>query len=147
MKNAIKPLTTWQCDACGGPVTVNDGYVVWGDTTGEELGFRIIHQKICDDRYRFHASLPLSNFLGPDGLVKLTSFMSYGPLGHTPGEVVMPDRIKDVNLFVDFLRRVQIPYYEEARQWFENDDERERMGDWTESAPYMQDNLQRLAAK
>ena len=124
-KKKVEPLTRWECDECGGPVTVKDGYVVWADKEGVDHRFRIIHQTICDDNNRYLSSLPLSDFLGADGLSKLMSFMSYGPLDDTPGEEIIPHRIKDVNLFVDFLRRVQVPYYEEARRWFSDGDERE----------------------
>lgn len=141
------PLTQWRCDKCGGPVTAANGYVVWADKLEEDHSFRIIHQKLCDDSHRYMSSLPLADFLGADGLSKLMTFLSFGPLSETPGEEVIAWRLKDVNLFVDFLRRVQIPFYEEARAWFSDPDERERMGDWNEFAPYAQDNLRKMASK
>jgi hypothetical protein len=147
MAKSINPLTQWTCDKCGGLVSLDDGYVVWADRDQQDNSFRIIHKAACDDSNRYMSSLPLADFIGPDGLSKLMTFLSFGPLAETPGEEVIASRVNDVNLFVDFLRRVQTPYYEEARRWFSDPDERERMADWNEFAPYSQENLRRLAEK
>lgn len=137
------PLTTWTCDTCGDPVDAEEGYVIWKDTAGQAHDFRIIHKKRCDDK-DLQSSLPLADLIGPAGLAKLLSFLSYGRLEQMKAEPARPDRIGDIDEFVDFVRRVQTPYYEQARPLFSDYQVQERMADWNEVAPYLPEELEKL---
>jgi hypothetical protein len=149
---STKPLTRWSCDVCGDPVTAdeNDGYVVWRHIDGQEGDFRIIHKIKCDDD-RYTSSLPLSNFLGSRGLATLTAFLSPGAFiaATYPKEKLnrMGFAIHDQHEFVDFFRRVQLPYYEEARSelWNPSEDTRELWADSGEVSPYLEESLIRIA--
>lgn len=150
-KPAVNPLTTWKCDKCGEKtVTADNGYVIWDGTVEKERDFRIIHKAVCDDR-RFTSSLPLSDFLGPLGVAKLTSFLSLGIfINQTWSEERLQAnsaiRIADMDQFMDFFRRVQLPYYEEARPILRAPSEEvaEMLCDSSEVAPYIPHNLKSL---
>ncbi len=137
----MKPLEQWICDTCGTVVEKENAYVIWRtDENRRAVDFRIIHQRQCDDTDKFHQSMPLDTFLGTDGLTELLSFLSLGPLKGQPA----CDGIGDMNCFVDFIRRVQIPYYEEARQHFDTEEVRERFSDANEVYPYLTKSLQSI---
>ncbi len=138
---AIKPLTQWRCDVCRKAIeTAGDGYVTWHtDDDLREHGFKIIHQGPCDDN-EAGASAALTDFLGTDGLNYLMAMLSYGPL--KKGNAAGP---KDMNEFVDLVRRVQSPYYEEARVRFSDPDVRAHRSDWNEVVPYMEGELKALS--
>ena len=116
------PLTVWYCDVCGKPIRdQKDGYVVWqsaGDTGSPS--FKIIHQTGCDHGDT-NSSAALGDFLGVDGLNHLLSFLSTNPVT-TATDRTLHTNIRNFGLFVDFFRRVQLPYYEEARLAFEHPD-------------------------
>lgn len=133
------PLTRWKCDHCGQPIeSADDGYVVWEDDGSGDAGFEIVHQGQCDKSGKGSSSA-LRDFLGSNGLARLTSHLSYGILKDGAGQ----PKIADMDGFIDFFRRVQLPYYEEARSGLLS--EKEAWYDATEVRPYMQDVLQRLA--
>ena len=118
------------------------GYVVWGrDEAGAATGFQIVHMSKCDDKSK-HKSNALRDFLGANGLAKLTAMMSYGSLANTHrGE---GPKLADLDEFTDFLRRVQIPFYEEARPYFSTDAVMEHFHGSSQTRPYMQDALQTI---
>jgi hypothetical protein len=145
------------CDSCGDLVTAeeNSGIVVWrtdrSDDGNKDFDFKIVHKSIqsdpeprlCDPGARrgYVSNLPLSVFLGPDGLAMLLSWLSIGPLrggGQSP-------RVADMDEFVSFVRRVQTPYYEEARFRFADEDTRQRLDDANEYYPYVPETLRRIA--
>ena len=142
----MKPLTQWRCDVCHEPIeSAADGYVTWHTTEKDlrEYGFKIIHKMKCDDN-EAPASAELQEFLGPDGLTYVLSHLSYGPLKQSTGTPAGP---VDMNEFVDFIRRVQVPFYEEARQRFSEQEVREDRYDWNEYLPYMVAELEKLAIR
>lgn len=133
------PLTRWKCDHCGEMIeSAEDGYVVWEDSASGDAGFEIIHHGRCDKSGKSNSGA-LRNVLGSDGLAKLTSHLSYGILKEGFGQPM----IADMDGFVDFFRRVQLPYYEEARTGLLS--EQEEWSDANEVRPYLQDVLQRIA--
>lgn len=119
----MEPLKQWVCDVCGQVIENNeDAYVVWGrDESGKIDKMRIVHKNYrlddgtktgCDrDQITYNESLPISNFLGAEGVAQLLALVDPGCY-HVEDYV---DRIADVRLFVEMFRRFQIPYYEEAR--------------------------------
>lgn len=58
----------------------------------------------------------LTRFISKEGYVYLLSFLDLGP-------IVIPEykgpRVKDIREFIEFMRRLTIPYYEEARGFFD----------------------------
>lgn len=138
----VQPLTQWQCTRCRQPVTADEGYVTWDDDLKGPRNFKIVHQGRCDDGAQ-HSSAALGDFLGPDGLAYLTSMLSYGPALPNQGTPTPPD----LEEFTDFLRRVQIPYYEEARQRFGEQEVQDDLQGTNQVAPYLQRYLQQLAKK
>lgn len=134
----------WYCDTCGDPtITAEDGFVIWkigSEGTDSGRDFKIIHQFRCDQKeYLF--SLPLEDFLGLDGLTMLLSFLSNGPL-KLGGDLTGNSRgVHSTDEFIDFVRRLQIPGYEAARQRFRDIQIRERFSDANEYIPYQQRQL------
>ena len=142
----MEPFQFWCCDECGDPVGVADGYVIWGKYGSPDFEFRIIHKGVCDDS-SMNSSLPLTDFLGPDGLVTLTSMLSYGPVAN--GEEVEPRStypMPNLDAWVDFLRRMQVPNYEQVRLLYRSHESRERFSDCTESYPYLQKSIASILA-
>ncbi|MCM0627474.1 hypothetical protein M5J14_23660 [Lysinibacillus sp. OL1_EC] len=116
VNNSLEPLNQWVCDSCGeiidGP---ENGWLEWyrdingSSNYGKGKGFRIVHHdKKC--MYNEHAlfqqnkltaDMHLDSFVGPDGLVYLLSKIQY-------------DSVEDNAELVEIIRRLHVPYYEEA---------------------------------
>lgn len=142
----LKPLEQWYCDVCGEIIErPKDGYVIWkrehSDTElGKEYGFKIIHQNKCDkDRQNYPSSMHLDAFLGHDGMAYLLSFLSIGPVKAHLGQTY--NAKLDMDEFVDFFRRLQVPNYEEARRRFSHPDFLDFNSDNNEVGPYVQSSL------
>ncbi|MGH3389005.1 MAG: hypothetical protein ACRDOO_09010 [Actinomadura sp.] len=90
----------------------------------------------------YTSNLDLTLFLDADGLSYLLSWLSTGSIkggGH-------PDIAEtDLDHYVDFVRRVQTPYYEEARPRLRDEKTRHWLGDAGEAYPYLPDTLRRIA--
>ncbi len=130
----------WVCDVCKKPIQKpEDGYVVWNDDGQGPKDILVIHQGDCDDDSREN-SAPLTDFLGANGIARLTAMMSNGPL-IADG----PRTIADLEGFTDFFRRMQLPYYEEARRNFKNSDVRADFHGANEIAPYLPHNLKTIS--
>lgn len=138
------PLEHWYCDVCGNVIEkASDGYVIWRTNDDHKsFDFKIIHQGKCDLK-SYTSSAALEDFLGINGLVRLTSFLSLGPLKQALGQATHNDII-NTDEFIDFVRRVQIPYYEEARRKFAMHDVLEWHSDSNEVAPYFPGALQEI---
>ncbi|MEA4947064.1 MAG: hypothetical protein VB058_05825 [Oscillospiraceae bacterium] len=148
----MKPLKQWVCDVCGELIEKpEDGYVIWkcDDKDSSISDIKIVHTSImmddgkikgCDfDDYNYPCSMDLSRFLGADGAAYLLSFLDLGP--HIPTERC---RVKDMPKFVDFFRRVQLPYYEEARIFWQKAYNDGFFNGANEIWPYTQDTLKRI---
>jgi hypothetical protein len=135
-----QPFRRFYCDVCGKPIDdLKRGYVIW-KTDGpdhREHSFKIIHQKVCDQK-DYGASMPLMDYLGPDGLSRLLAFLSYGPLAQTSEKEKGP---ADMDEFVDLVRRLQIPHYEEARRKFSDEKVQHYHQGNNQVAPYLGDSL------
>jgi len=145
----LKPLGQWYCDVCGQIIEKpEDGYVVWGrdeENRRLETGFKIIHQRRCD-KGRLPSSSALSEFLGQDGLNKLLGmFLSNGPIRALVSRGPSEHSVADMDEFVDFFRRVQTRYYEEARCYFQKQELLDHFSDSNEIQPYQEDVLKRIA--
>jgi len=135
------PLTRWYCDTCGEQIEkAEDGYVIWNDMGPEgPRSYKIIHQGRCDQRETHNSSAALTDYLGADGLAIATAHVSIGAVKKRMG--AGDSAPGDVDAWVDFVRRVQLPYYEEARRCFGHPEYRERMSDSNEVAPYLEETL------
>lgn len=137
-------LTAWICDTCGDNIAdPKKGLVTWQvDSELRKSHFRIVHQGACDKDHSsgIHTST-LADLLGLDGQARLLSWLSYGPIKNTGSQL----RINDLDAFVDLFRRLQTPWYEEARPHFGSSDVAEQWGDANEIAPYEQHALRRIA--
>jgi hypothetical protein len=133
--------TQWTCDRCGEAINdVAKGYVVWDRRDDGPEGFRIIHQGRCDDK-AYRSSMPLDEFLGVDGLNYLLSFLSLGPLRSGAGERPV---VRDIDAFVDFVRRVQLPGYEAVRHLYRDPAVQRDYSDANEHYPYSQEAIAAL---
>lgn len=138
----IKPLQTWTCDVCKKTIEkAADGYVVWNDGADGICDLQVIHQGRCDDDSRIN-SAALADFLGTDGLARITALMTYGPLKDNE-----PHKIKNISELIDFMRRMQLPYYEEARQQLFSRDLKNEYYDSNEILPYLQRELKGIAER
>ncbi len=143
----LSPLQQWFCDTCGGVIEKpEDGYVIWRqDKDNLDFDFKIIHQSRCDNS-RYSSSAALGDFLGTEGLNILLSLLSYGQIKSNNGSLG-GNSIKDMDEFVDFFRRLQTPYYEEARRHFWNGDLLADFSDANEMYPYQVEVLQRIISE
>ena len=143
----LRPLEQWFCDTCGELIeSTKHCYVLWRtDDNNKDYDFRIIHQSQCDSGGP-DSSGPITDFLGTDGLTKLLTFLSLGRLRSTEtGNDGLT--VKNMDEFVDFFRRVQLPYYEEARTKFGNSNFLDDYRDANEIQPYLQTALKRIIEK
>ena len=140
----LTPLKQWYCDVCGDVIEcIEDGYVIWKrDDQYREYAFKIIHKVRCD--LKDHScSMALHDFLGEDGLAYVLAFLSLGPVKHSLGQT--HHGVADIDEFVDLVRRVQTPYYEEARTHFDEEQVMESLSDANEVYPYLRATCEKLA--
>ena len=140
-------LAEWYCDVCGNKIEdINKGYVIWKKT--KELksdSFKIVHKTKCDLNDHV-ASAALNKFLGEKGLAYLLSKFSIGPImNHINDESYCV--VTDFDEFVDFIRRVQTPFYEQARRHFSNEDVLDEYWDANEYLPYLPEELKDIITK
>ena len=116
LNNDLTPLKQWYCDNCGEVIdNPKDGWLEWyhdKEDYNNNEGYRIVHHdKKCmyDDKVLFSenklvSDMHLTDYVGPDGLVKLLSAIEL-------------NKVKDNSELVEIIRRLHIPYYEEARKY------------------------------
>ncbi len=142
----LEPLQQFFCDQCGQLIEEPEhGYVEWHI---DNSGWHIVHhanysplqpEKNC--YAGFDKTIALTRFLGPAGMAYIIGFLDVGE--HLP-DVEKRIRAADIREFVEFVRRVTLPYYEEARQYW---DEAKRGGFFegaNESWPYAPDVLKQV---
>ena len=144
----MQPLTTWICDSCGKEITdPGRALITWSeDSNGQADRFLLVHKNMdgyeCDpgSKAGFSSSTDLGTGLGPDGAAYLLSMLSIGPL---KGEAHC--QVSNMDGFVDLFRRLQTPWYEEARSKFDDEDTRHWLDDANEVYPYLPEVLERTA--
>ena len=151
----MEPLKQFICDKCGEIIEKpEDGYVIWREDTNRQLSnILIVHHNYrddygiahdCDNNHTMYPlSLPLVSFLGSDGLVNILSMVD-------PGPNFIPeyrDLIGNKREFMEFVRRVQIPYYEEARIYWDKAQSEGFFVDANEDWTYLPDTLKELIAR
>jgi len=138
------PLTQWTCDSCGRVVTdAADGYVVWHSRYGKVDDLRIVHRATCNE-HQHVSGAELKRFLGPEGLSYVISLICAGPVRAAAGHC-STHAPADLEAFGDFVRRVQVPYYEEARSKFGMPAIRQKFAQASQFVPYRVDSLKSIA--
>lgn len=143
-------LDHWYCDTCDEPITnpelgvvvsrVNDSYA--------EYSFKIVHKNApanathCDpgNQAGYTHSMGIDSYLGLEGQQWLLGLLSAGPLKGGPSRA----QVSDFNEYVDLFRRLQTPYYEDARRRFSDQEVREKLSDANEIYPYLPEVLDRI---
>lgn len=147
----LEPLREFICDSCGRPITDTDnGWVEWESFYDKDRqkvvsrNFRICHHEIKCQKLARHpncSDLPLSEFLGEMAIVQTTSMLDIGPYHNKDYPGPEPDDLRE---FTDFLRRLTLPYYEEARQWWHQAMHDGYFGDSNEILIYLPKNLKAM---
>ena len=115
----LKPLKQWICDSCGGLISKpEDGW--WEflhDDTHRVYGFRIVHYNPkcyypTGDKHITVGDLPLKNMINSGGFGHMLHWLELTQTGK------MKEHI-DISDFTEIMRRLYLPYWEEARQYWE----------------------------
>ncbi len=122
----LKPLQQWFCDRCGEVIEKpEDGWVHWRTDGGLKIReIEILHHLKASPRGgqlgcyppRMEKDRALNTMLGPRGLIVLLSYMDVGE--YHDKEATELNRVGDVRNWVTVMRRLHLPYYEEARKYF-----------------------------
>lgn len=150
--NMLKPLETFYCDTCGTLISeLSHGFVEWNVTEGEEpldFGWRIAHlmphspkNSTVGCHKGLAKSAPLKDFVGPDSQAQLLTFLDIGE--HIKGSELRSS-VRDLREFVEFVRRISIPFYEEARIYWDEAIEDNAFEGLDEIGPYTQNTLKAL---
>jgi len=133
----LKPLKQWICDNCEERIEKpGDGWLEWlVDKTESPIkgqphyhGFKIVHhlssspKQPFDDCYYYkqspehqlHMGAALADFLGQHGLIRLLMFIHSGPVHE---KQYSGPHVKDCKEWAEIFRRLNFPYYEEARYY------------------------------
>jgi len=129
----LEPQQQYICDYCGELISsTEEGYVEWLSERNEETGrseyhgFKIVHHKLFSPNKDAGGSnlythtpgrsdWPLRDFTGEAKMAHILSLIDVGPY-HDPD--FGGPRVRDVREYIEFVRRLTIPYYEEARQYW-----------------------------
>lgn len=116
MSKVLAPCQQFFCDTCGEVIeSPSDGYVEFSRDEAHLMhNFNIVHDNTrC--RQDLGSSYSLERFLGRQGIGLLSSWIHVGPITDTIGR----DRseYKSVIEFAEFFKRLQLPYYEQARRY------------------------------
>lgn len=139
------PLTVWYCDICGKAIKNTDEVLlIWKyDENLNDYDFKFVHKTTNEKRgcdiNSYPASAHLSDFIGLDGMAYLLSFLSHGKAIRKNG-----NSIKDLDEFIDVIRRIQTPYYEEARRYFHTEKTQSLIEGCNEYYPYTQKILKKI---
>jgi len=113
----LKPLEEFICDVCGGVIEDLEKGILNADSneTMQYHNFSIVHQGKCDSRAK-HVSFHLNSVVGPNSIGTLINLIHSGPVADPKGtgEIEIADHVE----FAEIMRRLQVPYYDEARQYF-----------------------------
>ncbi|MCK5212865.1 MAG: hypothetical protein KAQ74_02990 [Dehalococcoidia bacterium] len=115
----LEPLLQWCCDSCGGIINgAHDAYMEWAidQRTQKVSGPRIVHKsrectygdKDLATAWRTPAHIALETIVGIERLPALIELLN---------DMIASGWVdtEDGQSFVEVVRRVQLPYYEEAR--------------------------------
>ena len=163
----LKPLEQFYCDTCEEIIDAPDqGMVEWLQSTTEPAhSFEIVHHVPHSPRVDSGVSrsqnprpqgcyqhqnkplkkdLKIERYIGRIGLVQLLQFIDVGP-HHVPNYSGV--NFDDGREFAELFRRLQLPYYEEARRYW---DQAKRDGFFdgaNENRIYQSDFLEGIVSK
>lgn len=136
----LRPGEQWICDTCGETIlSAKEGWLEWLHTDDERelsYGFRIVHHIIASPNNPNRCGRPglraescykydgtgrdrtahLDHIVALDGIAFLLGLIDGGP--HFDGVYKGP-RVKNLREWVELFRRLAVPYYEEARLYWE----------------------------
>ena len=150
------PLKQWICDTCGELIEKpKDGWLEWyKDEDFKAQGFRICHHAPSSprraegrggpgcyayDRHKRRLDNHLDTFLGPDGMIALLSDVHVGSVLDPHGK--SPIEIGDHVSWAETFRRLHVPHYEEARQYFAEAKADDLFDGANQVWPFMQETL------
>lgn len=116
----IEPLKQWICDTCGELISCpEDGFLEIGHgADGAITDMRIVHHMKSSPRgncYKgYSGTIQLNHLIGEHGIVQLLSLLD-------PGEDFCDyrPRVENVRKYAEIFRRLSVPYYEEARLYWD----------------------------
>jgi hypothetical protein len=144
----LKPLQQWVCDTCHEIIErPEDGHVQFHQD-GNKLydDFIIVHHKPesplgnQNGCYIYNLNVQLNHCLGDNGKAYLLSLLDPGEYFTKPFQPMT----SNVRAWVELFRRLQIPYYEEARQYWNQAMEDGFFGGFNESCMYEPETLKQL---
>ena len=122
----LAPLKQWVCDRCSEVIQKpEDGFLEWLADGDAVSGFKIVHARGASSRggecfhYTDHlnrADMHLSYYLGPAGLSALLGLLDPGAY-HAPTPAAAS--ATTTREFVETARRLHVPYFEEARRYWD----------------------------
>jgi hypothetical protein len=131
----LQPLNQWICDHCGKVIDKSEhGCLEWLSEKMEDQylnhGFKLVHNKQHSPRNpesscyfydippqeQLKMDLPLSDFIGVNGMVILLAFIDTGPFLEEP---FCGPHVADLREWTELVRRLMLPYYEEARLYMD----------------------------
>ena len=132
----LEPMKRWICDSCRQMIERPEhGWLEWvvDNDSGKNSGFRIVHHIAHSPRgpdgtcYRYGRQyeeshpkvmtmdVPLHDVLGNDGEMSLPYLLSMVDPGPYRNDPYTGPRVDDFRGWVEIVRRLTIPNYEEAR--------------------------------
>lgn len=161
----LEPLQEWICEGCGQKIeSANEGILEWcnepakGGNHPKRYGFKIVHGDLLDpstgreiscSHYKGHGSPPhsysaLASFVGDLGLNYLLGLLDPGR--HHDPDYSGPE-VKDLREWTELVRRLHVPYYEEARRYWDRALEEGRFESMGEVSIYEAEFLQNIIAE
>lgn len=153
----MTPLKQWICDTFGELIEKpGDGWLEWqhdGKGTFSVSNFRICHHVTASPRrgddpegcyHHRERRLDdhLHHVLGDAGMVRMLSKLDPGPIIDPKGKSI--GGVSDLRNWTDTFRRLFIPYYEEARQYFGKAKADGFFDEMNELAVYSESTLKRV---
>ena len=113
----LKPLQEFVCDVCDRVIDSPQKGMLNANSKNSQIhDWQIVHHKTCDDMNR-NWSMHLDHLVGIDNVGEMINHIHPGPVTDPTGkaEVDFADNVK----FAEVMRRLYVPYYEEARRYFD----------------------------
>ncbi|MFH0915650.1 MAG: hypothetical protein V1912_04295 [bacterium] len=157
----MKPLQEWICDTCGELIKrPEEGWVEWLEGIDDRVGdFRICHAvpfcplaqdeitgPFCQQhvgRLGMH-EMPLEDFADQGGLLEMLSFVD---VDVGLDKEYQGYRARDLHEWAETCRRLLLPYYEEARIYWDDARNDGFFSGLTEISMYTPETLARLIGK
>lgn len=145
----MTPLTQFICDTCSQLIeNPNDGWIEWESSIEEgrriDENFRICHHRTECQTLAKHPNcydLPMRDVIGDNVHAFIYSHIDIGP--YHERNYCGPSII-DFRQYTEFMRRLTLPYYEEARQWWNEAIADGYFGDANEIYIYIPESLRRM---